>query len=55
MKTPGATVLLVEQNVELALDIADCVYLLDQGAVVCHAAASEPLADNETKEQYCSV
>jgi branched-chain amino acid transport system ATP-binding protein len=32
---------------ELALDIADRAYALDQGAVVCHAAASELLADNE--------
>jgi len=29
----------VEQNVELAVDIADCAYVLDQGAVVYHAAA----------------
>ena len=44
---------MLEQNVELALDIADRAYALDQGAVVCHAAAS--LADNEIKERYCSV
>ena len=55
MKAQGTTVLLVEQNVELALDIADRVYVLDQGAVVHHAAASELLADNEIKERYCSV
>jgi branched-chain amino acid transport system ATP-binding protein len=41
--------------VELALDIADRGYVLDQGAVVYHAAASELLADNEIKERYCSV
>jgi branched-chain amino acid transport system ATP-binding protein len=55
MKAQGTTVLLVEQNVELALDIADRAYVLDQGAVVCHAAARELLADNDIKERYCSV
>jgi branched-chain amino acid transport system ATP-binding protein len=55
MKAEGTTVLLVEQNVELALDIADRAYVLDQGAVVYQAAASELLADNEIKERYCSV
>jgi branched-chain amino acid transport system ATP-binding protein len=29
--------------------------VLDQGAVVYHAAAHELLADNEIKERYCSV
>jgi branched-chain amino acid transport system ATP-binding protein len=55
MKAQGTTILLVEQNVELALDIADRAYVLDQGAVVYHAAASELLADNDIKERYCSV
>ena len=55
MKAQGTTVLLVEQNVELALDIADRAYVLDQGAVVHQAAASELLADDEIKERYCSV
>jgi len=50
-----ATVLLVEQNVELALDIGDRAYMLDQGSVVYHAAARELLADNDIKERYCSV
>jgi branched-chain amino acid transport system ATP-binding protein len=55
MKTQGTTVLLVEQNVELALDIADRAYVLDQGAVVHQASAQELLADSEIKERYCSV
>jgi branched-chain amino acid transport system ATP-binding protein len=55
MKAQGTTVLLVEQNVELALDIADRAYVLDQGAVVHHATATELLADDEIKERYCSI
>jgi branched-chain amino acid transport system ATP-binding protein len=55
MKAQGTTVLLVEQNVELALDIADRAYVMDQGAVVHHASARELLTDNEIKERYCSV
>jgi branched-chain amino acid transport system ATP-binding protein len=55
MKAQGTTVLLVEQNVELALDIADRAYVLDQGSVVHQASARELLADSEIKERYCSV
>jgi branched-chain amino acid transport system ATP-binding protein len=55
MKAQETTVLLVEQNVELALNIADRAYVLDHGAVVHHAAASELLADDDIKERYCSV
>jgi branched-chain amino acid transport system ATP-binding protein len=55
MKHQGTTILLVEQNVELALDIADRAYVLDQGSVVHHATASALLADDEIKERYCSV
>jgi branched-chain amino acid transport system ATP-binding protein len=55
MKAQGTTILLVEQNVELALDIADRAYVLDQGAVVHHGSARDLLADNDIKERYCSV
>ncbi|MGY4472672.1 ABC transporter ATP-binding protein [Bradyrhizobium sp. USDA 3364] len=55
MKAQGTTVLLVEQNVELALSIADRAYVLDQGSVVHQASAQALLADDEIKERYCSV
>jgi branched-chain amino acid transport system ATP-binding protein len=55
MKAQGTTILLVEQNVELALEIADRAYVLDQGEVVHQALASVLLADNDIKERYCSV
>jgi branched-chain amino acid transport system ATP-binding protein len=55
MKAQGTTILLVEQNVELALEIADRAYVLDQGGVVYQAPAAALLADNDIKERYCSV
>jgi branched-chain amino acid transport system ATP-binding protein len=51
----GTSILLVEQNVELALEIADRAYVMDQGAVVHHATAKALLADDAIKERYCSV
>jgi branched-chain amino acid transport system ATP-binding protein len=55
MKSEGTTILLVEQNVELALGIADRAYVLDQGSIVHHDTATALLADEEVKERYCSV
>jgi branched-chain amino acid transport system ATP-binding protein len=55
MKAQGTTILLVEQNVELALGIADRAYVVDQGAIAHHASASELLADAEIQERYCAV
>jgi branched-chain amino acid transport system ATP-binding protein len=55
MKIEGTTIVLVEQNVELALAIADRAYVLDQGEVVHHATAVALLADDDIKERYCSV
>ena len=55
MKQQGTTILLVEQNVELALDIADRAYILDQGRVVYHAGAAALLADAAMQERYCAV
>lgn len=55
MRDAGTTILLVEQNVELALGIADRAYVLDGGTVVHAAGAAELLADEAVKERYCSV
>ncbi len=55
MRDAGTTLLLVEQNVELALGIADRAYIMDGGAIVHEAPAAALLADEAVKEQYCSV
>ncbi|MBN9406404.1 MAG: ABC transporter ATP-binding protein [Burkholderiales bacterium] len=55
LKENGVTILLIEQNVDLALRIADRAYILDQGEVVYHGTAEEMLADQAIQERYCSV
>ncbi|AOB26895.1 MULTISPECIES: ABC transporter ATP-binding protein [Bordetella] len=55
LKAAGVTMLLIEQNVELALAIADRAYILDQGEVVYSGCAQAMLADEVMQERYCSV
>jgi branched-chain amino acid transport system ATP-binding protein len=55
LKAEGTTILLVEQNVELALGLADRVYVVDHGAVVHSGSARALLADPEIQERYCAV
>ncbi len=55
MKRDGTTILLVEQNVERALQISDRAVILDQGRIVHQGDAAELLADREIQERYCAV
>ena len=55
MKGQGITILLVEQNVELALSISDRAYIMDQGVIVHTDSAEKLLADKAIQERYCSV
>ena len=55
MREQGTTILLVEQNVELALGIADRAYIMDGGQIVYQDRAAALLADETLKERYCSV
>ena len=55
LKDSGVTLLLVEQNVEWALKLADRAVIIDQGMVVHRASAAELLADAEIQERYCAV
>jgi branched-chain amino acid transport system ATP-binding protein len=50
MRSEGITVLLVEQNVRMSLEIADHAYVLDDGHVVYSGPARE-LAADETRVQ----
>jgi len=55
LKATGTTLLLVEQNVEWALILADRAVIIDQGEVVLESSAAELLADTATQERYCAV
>lgn len=50
-----ATLLLVEQNLPLALDLADRFYVLDKGQVVEEGDADETSADDERLRRYLSA
>ncbi len=51
----GVTVLLVEQNVEQALALADRAYVLETGSVVLSGPGRELLADDAIRKAYLGV
>ncbi len=55
LRKAGTTILLVEQNVERALQLSDRAYILDQGVIVHHDTSARLLADREIQERYCAV
>lgn len=55
LRDEGVTLLLVEQNVEWALGLADRAVIVDQGDVVYESASSVLLADRAIQERYCAV
>jgi branched-chain amino acid transport system ATP-binding protein len=48
----GVTVLLVEQNARLALQLADYAYILEQGRVAGHGTGAALLQDEEVRRAY---
>jgi branched-chain amino acid transport system ATP-binding protein len=48
----GLTILLVEQNVHQALQVADVVFVLENGRVVMSGAGAELVNDPKVKEAY---
>lgn len=51
----GTTILLVEQNAQMALQIAHRGYVLETGRVVMSATAQALLADPKVKEAYLGI
>ncbi|MDY5613114.1 ABC transporter ATP-binding protein [Dysosmobacter sp.] len=48
----GVTVLLIEQNANMALKIADLAYVLETGTITMSGTGAELLADERVKEAY---
>ena len=48
----GVTVLLIEQNANMALKIADFAYVLETGKITMSGTGAELLADEKVKEAY---
>lgn len=48
----GVTVLLVEQNANMALKTADIAYVLETGSIVLHGSGEEVLANPQVREAY---
>ncbi|MEG1165099.1 MAG: ABC transporter ATP-binding protein, partial [Oscillospiraceae bacterium] len=48
----GTTILLVEQNAQMALSIADRGYVLETGKIVTSAKASDLLNNDDVKKAY---
>ncbi len=55
LKAQGLTILIVEQNVERALALADRAYIVDQGEIVHSGISGELLANPEIQEKYCAI
>ena len=55
MRDEGLAIVLVEQNVELALDVADRAAIIDQGAIVFDGTAAELRARNDLQAKYLGV
>ncbi|MBR0845603.1 ABC transporter ATP-binding protein [Bradyrhizobium liaoningense] len=55
LRDEGKTLLLVEQNVEWALRLADRAVIIDQGEVVHQSSAAALLADKDIQDRYCAV
>ena len=55
MRDEGAAVLLVEQNVVKALDIADRAYVLEQGRIVATGLPADLLKQPHIREAYLGV
>jgi len=51
----GVTILLVEQNVEMALEISNRCYLMDEGVVKFEGTPEQVKTDEEIRRKYLAI
>jgi branched-chain amino acid transport system ATP-binding protein len=51
----GVSVILVEQNAELALDLAHYAYVLETGRIALHGKGSELKDDEHVRKAYLGI
>lgn len=52
LRDAGVTLLLIEQNARLALEVTDSAWVMDSGAIVHHGRSADLLADNSIQQIY---
>ena len=55
LKKKGFSILLVEQNLPMALELADYVYVMDRGLIVYKSTPDKLEANAEVKDTYLGV
>jgi branched-chain amino acid transport system ATP-binding protein len=55
LRDSGLAILLVEQNIEFALDIADSVSVMDKGKIVWHGLPRDLAADETVQKTYLGL
>ena len=51
----GFSILLVEQNLSMTLEIADYVYIISKGVIVYQSASNQLMSEKEVKAKYLGV
>jgi branched-chain amino acid transport system ATP-binding protein len=51
----GVTILIVEQNVWRALEVADYAYILENGSIVGHGSSKTLMSDQRIQEAYLGI
>jgi branched-chain amino acid transport system ATP-binding protein len=52
INSQGVTILLVEQNALMALDVADSAYVMESGRIVLHGSGKDLLDDEKVQRAY---